>query len=82
MTYEAVTATYEDIPENWREELPNNGCGKEGAYYIVVSVDGEIQTVESDAMEPKDARFFRNLGWIEFELNRAYMIGLEDGGKV
>jgi hypothetical protein len=67
-----ITSCYfDDLPE-WVDKsmLPNNGSGKEYATYLVIE-DGDYRSVRSDAMEPEDARFGRDLKWIIKELYRA-----------
>ena len=59
--------------------LSNNGCGKEYANYILVSHDDKLVFLESDAMEPEDKSFSRNLRWIVAALKEAYDLGVEDG---
>lgn len=59
-----------DLPD-WVDEtkLPNNGGGKES--YLLIE-DEAGQRVYSDAMEPEDCRFYRDLEWIKTELDRAH----------
>lgn len=67
----ASILSYEDLPD-WVDKkygLSNNGCGKEDASYIVIE-DGDYKVCYSDAMEPEDASFGRDLSWIISELNR------------
>ena len=61
---------YDNLP-SWvdKDNLPNNGCGKEYANYILIE-DGEYKACYSSAMEPEDASFGRDLSWIVDELNR------------
>ena len=82
--YEVIQCSYEDLPEEVNKEwgLSDNGSGKDCATYIIQKVDGEIISVESDAMEPEDASFGRDLGWIKQALEEAYEKGLQDGGNV
>lgn len=55
--------------------LSNNGAGKEYATYLVEFLNGEIFKVNSDAMEPEDASFTRDLRWIQGALEKAYQLG-------
>ena len=55
--------------------LSNNGCGKEWADYILVSYNDEVLLLESDAMEPEDKSFSRDLSWITKALKEAYKLG-------
>ena len=66
------------LPE-WvdKSDLSNNGAGKEYASYIVIE-HGEYKQVFSDAMEPEDCRFSRDLNWIVGEIQRAYEFGLKE----
>lgn len=74
---------FDALPENLREPgmVSNNGCGREYANYIRVTHNGEELLFESDAMEPEDARFTRDLKWIEVVLRRAYEAGKADASK-
>ena len=65
MTYEEVMQL--ELTEN-EKYLSNNGSGKECASYIVIA-DRKGRRIYSDAMEPEDARFDRDLSWIVEELN-------------
>lgn len=58
---------------DWVDEtkLPNNGGGKEYASYLLIE-DEAGRRVYSDAMEPEDCRFYRDLEWIKTELDRAH----------
>ncbi|MCK5612535.1 hypothetical protein KAR91_62265 [Candidatus Pacearchaeota archaeon] len=75
--YVVTTANYEDLTTEEKEEIPNSGSGKEYANYLVVTTD-HGRRVFSDAMEPEDCVFYRDLGWIESELGLAYKQGLKD----
>jgi len=79
--FEVIQYYYEDLPEEVKKEwaLSDNGSGKELATYIIQKVDGQIISVESDAMEPEDARFSRDLRWIKTALEDAYKLGLIRG---
>lgn len=55
---------YEDLTEQEKEEAPNNGFGCKYANYIRISYDGKTIALYSDAMEPEDATFKRDLAWI------------------
>ena len=76
---------FEELTEDERKSVSNNGSGKEYASYIRVEHDGKTILLESDAMEPEDAVFFRDLSWIMDIIERAYEIGKIDvnrGGAV
>ena len=67
-----VTIVYglHQLPE-WvdRSDLPNNGAGKDYASYLLIE-DGDYRACYSDAMEPEDTTFGRDLKWIKTELER------------
>lgn len=63
------TAKFEDLSKDEQEDQPNNGAGKEYASYLVIE-DKDGRRVYSDAMEPEDARFCRDLSWIVTELKK------------
>lgn len=56
----------------------NNGSGRVYADYYVFYRNGKVFDWHSDAMEPEDARFSRDLNWIGSLVLRAYEQGLED----
>ena len=66
----AKVVNFEELP-GWvnKDDLSNNGSGKEYANYIIIE-DGDYKAVYSDAMEPGDKCFFRDLSWIVEEINR------------
>ena len=76
--YQVVRCNYNDFTEKEQEEWchSDNGCGKEYASYIVEKENGKIIDVHSDAMEPEDVSFYRELNWISDSLERAYMLGI------
>ena len=61
---------YNKIPANRQEEQPSNGCGKEQATYLVIEWDDGAIQIQSDAMEPEDCRFYRNLSWVKRTLEK------------
>lgn len=65
---------FEDLTEEEQEDVPNNGCGKDMATYIRIT-DNDETRVYSDAMEPEDTTFYRDLSWIAPELEAAYNQG-------
>tara|TARA_B100000700_G_scaffold71271_1_gene79234 strand:- start:3500 stop:3760 length:261 start_codon:yes stop_codon:yes gene_type:complete len=79
--YKVETLNYDELPENWKDCVPDDGCGKDAANYIVIYYDGEIMKVESDAIESEDFNYARDLDWIAFELESAYNLGFRDGKK-
>ena len=69
---------YDDLTEDERAEAADNGCGKEMATYMRITYASGIEQTESDAMEPEDVRFHRDLSWVEGAILRAYRQGMED----
>lgn len=71
---------YDELPA-WvvREGLSNNGVGREYATYLLIE-DGDYRACYSDAMEPEDAQFTRDLRWVAVELRRAAQ-AVEGGGS-
>jgi len=58
---------YEELTKEEQQCQPNNGSGKKYASYIIIE-DEKGRRIYSDAMEPEDASFSRNLSWIIDEL--------------
>ena len=70
-------ASYHDIPEFFQDEAPDNGVGAEDANYLMVMEGDEVLQVYSDAMEPEDATFNRDLRWVSDAIQAAYEHGLK-----
>ena len=70
---------FEDLSDTEKEDAPNNGAGKKDASYIRVTHDSRLVCIESDAMEPEDAVFYRDLSWITRVLEECYKCGKIDG---
>lgn len=68
--------SYEDLTKEESEEVSGNGSGKEYATYIRIVHDNETILLESDAMEPEDATFGRDLSWITAALEKCFELGL------
>ena len=68
---------YNDLPEEEKDQQPDNGAGKEEASYLKVEIYGKRTVYYSDAMEPEDARFYRDLSWVKSALLAAYQAGKE-----
>ena len=79
--FEVTMPEFGELTESEREMVSNNGSGKEYASYIRVVYRGETIYLESDAMEPEDCRFTRDLGWIVGALRRAYELGKADASR-
>lgn len=71
---------YDELPKEIEKMgLPNNGGGREYATYILIWHGNELVEWHSDAMEPEDASFWRDLDWITSALERAYEQGIKTG---
>lgn len=66
---------FDSLSEEEKGAASENGAGKEYASYLRVELDGVTIALESDAMEPEDARFSRDLSWVPELLARCYDIG-------
>ena len=66
---EVVTCAFDELPF----EAPK--IGLTGTGNIVVYHDGNIVNVFSDAMEPEDATFKRDLAWVAAAIQDAYNQG-------
>lgn len=75
--------SHDELPDEIDEEdgLSNNGCGKEFASYMLFYYDGKLLHYESDAMEPEDATFDRDLDWIPSAIMNAYNLGKKEEKK-
>lgn len=74
--WEIKEYSYDDLPpEIDKEFLPENGGGPEYANYLVLYKNGKVYDYATDAMEPEDAVFFRDLKfikqWIETIIKRS-----------
>ena len=66
---------YEDLTKDEGSRQPNNGEGREYATYLKIEIPGEFPVYYSDAMEPEDARFGRDLTRVKNALLDAYNAG-------
>ena len=64
--------SYDDLTENQKDNVSDNGAGKEWANYLKVSNGNLLISLESDAMEPEDVSFGRDLNWIAPLLQKGY----------
>lgn len=81
MSLETEMVRYDMLSEDEKLGQPNNGAGADMATYLRIYHNGNLIDTYSDAMEPEDARFFRDLSWIEKAIGQAYRLGLEDGNN-
>ncbi len=72
---EIELVSFEDLTEEEKKDQPDNGCGKKSASYLRVTYGGFCVGLYSDAMEPEDATFNRDLGWIADAIEAAYEYG-------
>jgi hypothetical protein len=79
--FEVTLCTFEELTPAEQAGTSTNGCGKEYANYIRVKRGSQTIWLESDAMEPEDARFTRDLSWIKEALDYAYQCGIADGRR-
>lgn len=73
--------SFDDLSPAEREGASNNGTGKEYANYVRVTHNGATLYLESDAIEPEDKSFCRDLNWIVYALRTAYELGASDASK-
>jgi hypothetical protein len=66
---------FDDLPEVEQENASDNGCGKEDAGYLRVEMPGRLTRYFSDAMEPEDASFGRDLKWVAEAIEDAFVCG-------
>ena len=69
---------FDDLTDEQQEDQPDNGIGKEDASYIKIAHDSVVVAIYSDAMEPEDCRFFKDLKWIKSAIIDAYERGKAD----
>jgi len=73
--FEITSPSYNDLTDDEKENVSDNGSGKEWAGYIKVTHNGKTILLKSDAMEPEDAFFYRDLNWIYDIIQKAYNLG-------
>jgi len=66
-----------ELPDDVKEDQPNNGYGKEEASYLMVEFSDGRVNYYSDAMEPEDARFERDLHWVMNVIREAHEDGFQ-----
>lgn len=67
---------YDDLHAGDKQDVSDNGCGKDYATYMHVELNGKTLMMVSDAIEPEDATFGRDLNWIGGLLEQVYQAGL------
>ncbi len=78
MKFQVEILDYDQLTDEAKLGQPENGCGAEWANYLHVRHNNETFVLASDAMEPEDARFSRDLSWIVYALQQAYELGRQD----
>jgi hypothetical protein len=78
---EVESLSFTDLTDEEKQSVPNNGAGKEYASYIKVTHNGKTLYLESDAVEPEDATFYRDFGWVSAAIQKAYDLGKADAIK-
>jgi len=79
---EIETLNFKDLSDDEKDGVSNNGAGSEYANYIKITHNGVVVLLESDAMEPEDATFGRDLSWVSDMLEKCYEFGVKDGKSV
>jgi len=72
------TLSFKGLSDDEKDGVSNNGFGKEYANYIKITHNGVVVLLESDAMEPEDAIFGRDLSWVADMLEKCYDFGVKD----
>jgi hypothetical protein len=67
--------SFDDLSEEERSRAPNNGVGKQWANYLRVTHDSDTLLLKSDAMEPEDTTFTRDMSWVVDVIRTVYQIG-------
>jgi len=70
--------SFDMLTESEQDDVPNNGYGKENANYLKITFNKEDTQIYSDAMEPEDASFARDLNWIKYAIEQAYKQAVYD----
>jgi len=69
---------FDDLTEDEKEDQPDNGRGIEDSTYIRITHDSRTIAIHSDAMEPEDCIFGRDLNWVVGAIKSAYELGKHD----
>ena len=81
MSLSVRMVTYDNLTDVERDGVSNNGGGAEWASYIRVEHNGETTRLVSDAIEPEDATFNRDLSWVVGAIRQAYELGRADSNE-
>lgn len=74
--------SFQQLSAEERACASTNGIGKECANYLRVTYGGDLILLESDAMEPEDCRFSRDLKWIRAALESAFLMGAQSNAQI
>lgn len=77
--FDVISQSFDDLSDDEKLGVSNNGSGAEYANYLRIVRDGVTIYLESDACEPEDARLSRDYQWVKKAIQDAYAFGLEDG---
>ncbi len=69
---------FDDLSDQEKECVPNNGVGKEYASYLRLRHNGHTILLKSNAMEPEDVSFYRDLSWVVDWLIKMYELGKQE----
>lgn len=72
---------FHDLSAKEQSSVPDNGSGARYAAYVRVEHSGETLYLETDAMEPEDCGFSRDLSWVPEAIRKAYELGLADASR-
>jgi len=73
---------FDDLTDDEKGSASDNGYGKECANYIKVTHKGNVIFLESDAIEPEDKSFRRDLNWIIDALKSCYELGKNESNML
>ena len=75
MSYRITIENYNNLNPDEQSHTSNNGIGKIYANYLRIKYKDKTIALYSDAIEPEDTSFHRDLQWIKTELEKAYLLG-------
>ena len=77
--FQVTIESFDDLSDEEKEVASDNGIGKESASYIRIRHHDKTLLLESDAIEPEDKTFYRDLAWVGQWLIASYQLGRIDG---
>ena len=72
----------DNLPQEARDILGKGKLSNDWHSYLLVYHNDKLITVESDAMEPEDVSFGRDLKWVPILLHRVYALGHDDAKDI